>query len=108
MSLREQILAAADRPATPIEVPEWGVTVYLRPLSAADRIEIVGRITNGTVPFAVLVALGVFDADGSRVFTLEDLDALAEKRGEVIERLGRAVMRLNRMGEDDTKDAAKN
>ena len=33
---KEQILAANDAAPVPVEVPEWGGTVSVRPMSAGD------------------------------------------------------------------------
>jgi len=34
---RDAILAANDTKLVPVEIPEWGGTVYVRPMTGAER-----------------------------------------------------------------------
>jgi len=90
MSLREKILTAEDRSPLAVDVPEWGVTVYVRPLSLAQRVAIAGA--GKDVTDAHFVVQGLYDADGERVFTPDDVAALQEKHGAVLSRLAKLVI----------------
>lgn len=107
MNLRETILSAADMPLTPVEVPEWGVTVYLRPLSGADRSRLVKAVQCGGVLYGIALAASLADDGGKLLFTEADIDALNAKSGRVLERLSAEVVRLNGLGADAV-DAAGN
>ena len=37
MDIRSQILQAEDLPSEPVEIPEWGVSVFVRSMSGRDR-----------------------------------------------------------------------
>lgn len=118
-NLRDLILKSADRKLEAVEVPEWGVTVYLRELSA-DQVSRYRSIAVGAVnaqtrevtdPAALMnvgcqvVAWGVCDESGTRLFADADLAALGEKNANVIDRLSTQILRLSGLGR--TVTAAK-
>lgn len=122
--LRESILAADDRPLTPVDCPEWGATVHVRTMSAGERDE-WGRLwdtaekpkddTAAALAKAIpkdmashLVLLTACDANGVRIFEPEDLDALIEKNGAAIERIARQSMAHNALLGSSIEDAEKN
>jgi hypothetical protein len=85
------ILAAQDLPLEQVEVPEWGGSVWLRPLTAGDAGQFQAEMAAaGTVPgdFRVrLVARCLVDSEGVRLFPDAEIPALAEKNAEVVNRL---------------------
>lgn len=102
MSLKEQILARFQYPKKAVEVPEWGVTVYLRTLRAKETDALAKRYGGG-LPNAVLVALAVVDEKGDPLFTAEELaDAPAGTLAWLVGQIGEH----NRGGE--AEDARKN
>lgn len=118
-NLRDLILSAEDRKLEAVEVEEWGVTVYLRELSAGQvsryRAVAVGAVNaqtrEVTDPSALMnvgcqvVAWGVCDEMGGRIFTDADIAALGEKNANVIDRLSTQILRLSGLGR--TVTAAK-
>ena len=121
--LRDAILASDDRPIAPVDCPEWGTTVHVRTMSAGERDE-WGRLWDAadkpqdetaalakTIPKDMashLVLLTACDENGVRVFEPEDLDALTEKNGTVIERIARQSMAHNGLLGSSIGDAEKN
>jgi hypothetical protein len=99
MSLRDAILTADDRKTEAVEVPEWGTTVYLRPMSGLERDQWEAKKVNNNASWAgALLASTLCEADGARSFTLADAEALGNKNGAAIVRLTDAAMRVNGMG----------
>ncbi len=115
MSLsRENILSKVDVETRPVEVPEWGGTVHVRTMSgldrdefetAANRLRASGRLTS--LSRALVVAFVACDQDGARLFSLDDLDALAAKNGIALSRVAAAGMTLNKLDPEEVETAAK-
>lgn len=95
MSLRDLILNANDKPLTPVEVPEWGCVVYLRPLSGLQRAGLVKAVAGGAVAYGPALVAVLCDEDGSQLFGLEDIEAINNKCGMVLERLSAMVVSMN-------------
>jgi len=81
--LRERILAAPDLHRELVEVPEWGVSLYVRVMTARERDAFeaqqltLARQDRGTDNIrARLVVLTAVDEQGARVFGDADADAL--------------------------------
>lgn len=101
-------------PVQKIELPAWGEEVYVRKLSAAERVrwdfvcyENDRQPANYKARLAVLLAA---DADGNRVFTDADADELGNDPAhtDAIEEVFAAGLEFNRMGADDHEDTKKN
>lgn len=113
---RDEILKRDEMPTREVPVPEWGdgETVRVRCLNAAGRLEFgvasqkVISGEPGPNPTALLVALSAIDDHGARLFHLQDVDALAELRGDVIDRIATAVMELSGLGDDKVAEAEGN
>lgn len=111
MSLdRSAILAAADRKTAPLEVPEWGGTVYLRTLTGLERDALEAEITKnggkvGKNFRARFCALVLADESGKRLFEDKDADALAEKSGAVLGRICEAAFKHNGIGPEEVQGA---
>ena len=87
---KDAILVADDLPREAVEIKEWGGTVYVRSMSAAERDEWEAswladdgkpktareRLKNLRARLAVLVLV---DDSGNRLFADEDADALGKK-----------------------------
>jgi len=111
-NLRDLILNAPDRKLEPVEVPEWGATVYLKVLSAEQvsryRSIAVGAVNaqtrEVTDPVALMnvgcqvVAWGCCDENGARLFADADVVALGEKSSVVIDRLSAQILRISGLG----------
>ena len=106
---REDIIQAADlgRPV-PVEVPEWGGTVYVRQITAAERDQWEARIVaEGARPQNVRAGLLVYalaDAEGKRLFADEDVTRLGRKSAKVLDRLFDVARRVNALGEEDLEE----
>ncbi len=100
-TLRDIILQADDTSKLLVEVPEWGVTVELRSMSAAQRMSLLkdaGALdgnTDAAVLYPRLIIDTVFDPEtGEKLFTTEDIDALMGKSPTALDRLGTAAMKV--------------
>lgn len=116
MSLsREQILAKRDDiPTKVVDVPQWNDKVRVRCLSLADRLEWglaqqkAEASEPGPNPGALLLALGIVDDDGNRMFSAQDSDALAVLRGDVADNIGGEILELSGMTAKAVEDAEGN
>ena len=112
---RDGILAMLDRRREPVEVPEWGGTVYVQSLSGRERDEfslsLMGpdrRPDMTKLPGMKqrLLVLTIVDDHGVRLFSDEDADALGEKDPDVIDRIWTVANRLAGLGHTAVPDAA--
>jgi len=100
MSLRETIFEADDITKELVEVPEWGVSVEIRSMTAAERAGLTEASTTGNVNkvdislmYALCVIATVYDpATGLPIFKKGDEAAILSKNGSVIERLATKAM----------------
>ena len=110
--LRKAILAVEDRPLTEYPIREWGVSVWLRPMTLKQRQAVESRsiglkgLREGSTKWMEatqelrlwVVVQQTRDADGTRVFTDEDGPNLLEKNAETVQRLFDAIMVDGKMG----------
>jgi hypothetical protein len=115
MSLREQILAAVDTRTEAVEVPEWGVTVWVRSMTAAEQdayeqqTRAFGDQRSARLRImTTLIVLAAVDADGRQLFSPEDYDALERKSFASLLRIFQAITRVNAMTAADIEDLRKN
>ena len=118
MSLsREAILAKQDDlPVEDVPVPEWGddATIRVRGLSSQARWDWAMQRQKavdgdgGPEPTSFLVALAAVDDNGARLFQAQDADAIANLRGDVVERVADVVMQLSGLTEKAKAAAAGN
>jgi hypothetical protein len=108
MSIADKILACPLKTAT-VEVPEWGVTVGIREITAAERVKF-GEDAKKTPALAVvrLVIATLTDENGAKVFEPAHQDALLQKSGAVLDRVVTEILKLSAMTEDTAKDLEKN
>lgn len=105
MPTREEILAAARHgKPQPLDVPEWGGTVWLRVLSAKDQLALTEGIEQRDVPFRVLIGC-VCDEDGNAIFEQGDEDALMEQPFPVIMRVFAEAAKLNGLSSRELEEA---
>jgi hypothetical protein len=92
-SLRDKIFTADDITKELVEVPEWGVTIEIRSMTAAQRATLTEGVSSVdkvdvSNMYAKTVIATVFDPEtGLPVFTDKDREAILSKNGAVIERL---------------------
>jgi len=107
----EQILAADDKVFEPVEVPEWGGTVYIRGMTSAERdrydrslvnVDRKGNTTMGRLDNlrALLVVRCLVTKDGQRMFRDPQAKELGEKSALVMNRLWDVASRLSGMNQD--------
>jgi len=96
-----------DRAARPVDVEDWGGTVYLRVMTGAERD---GYINEGMRAQArndysgikaKLLCRCLSDAGGSRLFADEDWRELQDLSGYVLDELADQALRLNGLAGDD-------
>ncbi len=117
---KEQILAT-DLKEEVVPVPEWGGEVRVRACMACERDEYESSLVTTKVvddktetqenfknAKARLVVKCVLDADGKRMFTDADADALGGKLAGVIDRLFQKIQDLSGMSRKAQKVAEKN
>jgi len=88
MLRREDILGAKDITVEAIEIPEWGGQVYVKAMNGLEREafdEVIYR--KKTHLLATLAQSTIVDEAGSRVFSPEDIPALAAKSSYALERI---------------------
>lgn len=114
---RDAILAAPDLTTEDVAVPEWGGTVRVKGLTAAERdafeqSSLTGKGKNQSLNFsnlrARLVVLTVVDEGGEPVFTGSDIRALGEKSAAAIDRVFEVASRLSGIGDDDIEELTGN
>jgi len=107
----EEILKAADMKAYPVEVPEWGGTVYIRVMTVGERdsheLEWLRSKERGVPNFRSKFLVKILsDAEGNRLFKDEQAPKLAEKNGDVCHRLFEIAMKKNAVTEQDVEELA--
>lgn len=105
MLTRDQILAIDDLPREEVAIAEWKGSVFVRALTGAERDQLERMISKDTVSRAKIVALCVVDADGKRLFSEKDVDALAGKHGGALEKIVNAALRFNAISDEGLQDA---
>ncbi len=114
MNLREQILSAPAAGREPVTA--WGVSFYVRELTAKERddFEIAntthrgknkGRM-KGNVR-ARLVCLCAVDEGGSRIFSDDDAEALGAKGAAEMDRVFDLCRKVNHIGDGDWEEEAE-
>lgn len=113
---REQIVAINDVMITEIDVPEWGGSVYIKPLSVEQRDAFTDLVMNAegkidSKGFQVKMLLfALVNEQGNRIFTNEDEEFLNKKSTKVIDFLFKKVQQLSGMGDNaitEAKDSLK-
>jgi hypothetical protein len=114
---KAQILAASDLKTEIVEVPEWGGSVTVRTMTAAERDTFEAGLVKGdgkarktdfTNFRAKLVALTAVDPSGTRLFTDAEADQLGQKGAAPMQRLFEVAQRLNGLSQADVDDLTKN
>jgi len=117
MGLRDAILERDDLVKEPVDVPEWGTTVWVRTMTGKERDRYESDLlSNKDKPLedrldnvrAKLAVLTVVDADGERVFDDADVVALGNKSASALSRVVTVAQRLNALSDADVEDLAGN
>ena len=110
---REQILSATDIAREVVKVPEWGGEVAIAAMSGAARDaweqSLVGERKLSLDNIAArLVAYCAVDADGKRLFSNDDIEALGRKSARALARCVKVAQKLNGLTAGDLEDLGKN
>jgi hypothetical protein len=110
--LRNMALGAEDLTPVAVAVPEWGGTFYVRAMTGAERaayesyVQGAGKGANETRER--LVALGVCDAEGNRVFRDSDVAVLQQKSAAALDRLLDVILDVNGLSASAAEEEEKN
>jgi hypothetical protein len=109
MLTREQILGAEDLRPTPVEVPEWWGTAYVRQMTAGERERWEKKIEEkGAVDIrALTAALTLCDESGRRLFTEADAAALNAKSSAALRRIYPIALGLAGLDADEAETPKK-
>ncbi len=118
--LSEKIRAVDDASAEEYEIPEWGVTVEIRSITARARARFVASIanpdgtTNVTDPERIegmwwhVISQTCYDpASGELVFEDSDQEWLFERNATVVNDLASRAMEISGLGDKAVDEAGK-
>ncbi len=116
MLTKEAILESQDLPRELVNVPEWGGSVWIRCLTAAERDAFEASMLNTESKGAIrmanvrakLVCRAACNEDGSRIFLDADADKLGRKSAAAMDRLFSVAQRLSGMSAKDVEELEKN
>lgn len=112
LTMAADVLSKDDTQTDYVNVPEWGYRLKVRGLMGDERdryetsfVTFVGnqRVMNMNNARARLVALGVIDEDGKRVFTTAQAVELGKKSAVALERVFSRIQELSGMTDEDIK-----
>lgn len=109
---KHAILAVVDAKTHRVDVPEWGGAVFVRTMSAADRIELTEAFSgpeenNASLLILKVAAATICDEAGQRLFTNDDVVDLGKKSFTALKRVYDVAADINGL-RADAVDAAKN
>ncbi len=117
---KDQILAVKDVEPVPVEVPEWGGTVYVRPMSAGQRDRWEGELLDRSEKRKESIAAAtenlragflskcLCDEHGEILFGPDDIDVLGAKNYRPIDRLFEVAQSINGLSDSDVEELEKN
>jgi hypothetical protein len=113
MLSRDDILRALDLRIERVEVPEWNGYVFVKTMTARERAEwesiVAGMDASSTYKkLALMVASTVCDESGQLLFTADDVEALQDKNGAVLLRLGEVAIKVNVITAEDIESLSGN
>lgn len=102
---REQILSADTDARATIDVPMWGGAVMVRALTGHELVTIRdlqrGSQTDDLRLMATVIKLAGINPDGTRLFDVDDVDAIMGKPSAGIMHLGEAIMKHSGLMDDE-------
>jgi len=100
------IVDAEDLKFVDVEVPEWGGTIRLKQMDAKESMAFTDEmVTIEKQPLGMYLMLirCAVDEQGKKLFTDEDLPRLQAKSVQVLNRLQRIAITLNKMDQETTE-----
>lgn len=111
MDLRNKLLTLNDRPLVPVPVSEWNATIYVRALTLAELKDVsdfrMKQGENESLSNAAMVAKVALDGDGNRIFTDDDVAALAQKSAASLLKIITATNKVNVIGDEKVIEQLK-
>jgi hypothetical protein len=115
-SIRDLILSSKDLPTVKVNTPEWGMDVYIRSMTAAEKekfsASIVDKKGKGDLKnFVAKLLVKVLCSDKAgkvRIFKSSDAVALSEKSAVVLDRCLKHATKLNALLPEDLEEMEKN
>ena len=112
---KDQIFFAKDAETVSFDVPEWGGSILLRPMTGKQRAEYEHWASQAskndndfrTIRERTILACAVDDS-GEALFTFDDLEKLAEKNSLVLDRVSEECQKISGLLASSVEDAAKN
>ena len=110
---RDDILNANDLETIEVDVPEWGGSVNVLPMTGAVREQYEklceANKSGGESGFrAMFISLSIVDDKGSLLFDKEDIKLLGEKSFKALNRVFEVATEINGMSPDSVEEAEKN
>jgi hypothetical protein len=112
---KDQIFGAADSDVIEIDIPEWGGSIKLKPMTGEQRAGYEFWAATASkknsdfrgIRERTIIACAVDDA-GEPLFSADDLATLAKKNAVILDRLSVECQRISGLLADDVEEAAKN
>ena len=114
---KQQIIDADDLGIVEVEVPEWGGSVLVRPLTAKQRGQFQatlvdqrqgGRTLRLQEIHIRLCGLSIVDGDGKRIFSDAELAILGGKSSAALQHIFEEASRLSGLSEEQVEELAGN
>ena len=115
MNLRDKILASNDIPTEKITVPEWGVDLLIKGMTAGERVTLMQnaydakteQVNMSKVYPDVVVSCACDPDTGDHLFSDADKDALMGKSSAAIEKIADVGLRLSGIGKEQQDASGK-
>lgn len=126
MSLADEILSKNDITVEKVNVPEWSMDVYLKPMSGRDRDQWEAQYmfgasqkkTSKDMKFstadqfdnqrAKLLVRCICDESGNLLFDKNQAGDLGKKSAAALDRLFEVACKINKISDEDLEDLEKN
>ena len=113
---KDQMLAVTPK-LQEVEVPEWGGSVFIRPVTLAEQAKLAdlgAKYEKGLVTARMkgimlpLIQWAVTDSEGKALFEAKDLDALMNTPASALLRLQDAILKFSGLTEESRRELEKN
>jgi len=112
---RDNILGANDRGAVEFEVPEWGGSVLIASMTAAERDHFEATLADDKSKAQALknfrakfIAKCLVDEDGNNIFSPADIEALGKKSATVMVRIFEKCQQVCGYSQEDVEEIEGN
>jgi hypothetical protein len=114
---RDEIIAAVDLVAEEVEVPQWGGSVLVKPLTAKQRGQLISSIVEQRKTGNILrlediqirtCAMSIVDEAGKRLFSDADMRMLAGKSSAALQIVSDVAQRLSGLSDEQVEELQGN